>query len=373
MAHVEDLGFTLRDLNLAILSGDVRKQVHPEFPELAIYNYGEEVQFKNRWNNITLACRGLILNQDTGEVVARPWEKFFNLGQMDNRIDSNAPVEVTDKLDGSLGILYRQPRHPDGGYEWAIATRGSFASEQAIHATSVLNTRYAGDIYDPLALETHTFLYEIIYPANRIVCNYGDMDDLVLLGAVNKKYGYYCGPDESAAMLGWRGPKTQVWYYDKFTDAISAPDREGKEGYVIRSGRNIVKLKQADYVALHRIVTNLSPKTVWEMIGEGKSVDDICQGIPDEFYTYVEDIAHDLRQQSSAIRFSVDIAFDKILYDLKVTKGDDWSRKDFAVMATRAGSMAKYLFLKLDNKDITRSIWVDIKPKGDKPVVEDKG
>jgi RNA ligase len=370
MVHVEDLGFTLRELNLAILSGDVRKQVHPEFPELAIYNYGEEVQFRNRWNNITLACRGLILNQDTGEVVARPWEKFFNFGQMDNRIESSAPVEVTDKLDGSLGILYNAP---DG---WAIATRGSFASEQAIHATKLLRSKYINDDKDSYSLvwlELNTFLFEIIYPANRIVCNYGDMDDLVMLGSVNKERGDYHGPIESAAYIQWEGPVTEVWKYPKFTDALSAPDREGKEGYVIRSGRNIVKLKQADYVALHRIVTNLSPKTVWEMLGEGRTVDDICKDIPDEFYTYVEDIAHDLRQQSSAIRFSVDIAFDKILYDLKVTKGDDWTRKDFARMATRAGNQAKYLFLKLDKKDITRAIWLDIKPKGEKPIVEDKG
>jgi RNA ligase len=199
------------------------------------------------------------------------------------------------------------------------------------------------------------------------------MDDLVILGAVNKQYGWYDGPLNAKSMLDYHGPAAEVWNYDKFTDALSAPDREGKEGYVIRSGRNIVKLKQADYVALHRIVTNLSPKTVWEMLGEGKSVDDICEGIPDEFYTYVEDIAHDLRQQSSAVRFSVDIAFEKILYDLKVTKGDDWTRKDFARMATRAGSQAKYLFLKLDKKDITRAIWLDIKPKGEKPIVEDKG
>jgi RNA ligase len=367
MAHVEDLGFTLRELNLAILSGDVRKQVHPEFPELAIYNYGEEVQFRNRWNNITLACRGLILNQDTGEIVARPWEKFFNFGQMDNRIESSAPVEVTDKMDGSLGILYRRPDD-----DWAIATRGSFASEQALHATEVLR-KYSLDLWDDEYISSYTYLFEIIYPDNRIVCNYGDMDDLVLLGAVDKQRGHYLGPIMAEAVLIWDGPVTEVWQYDKFTDALSAPDREGKEGYVIRSGRNIVKLKQADYVALHRIVTNLSPKTVWEMLGEGRTVDDICKDIPDEFYKYVEDIAYELYTGANAIKFSVDVCYDKILYDLKVTKGDDWTRKDFARMAKNAGSQAKYLFLKLDNKDITRSIWHDIKPRGEKPIVEDKG
>lgn len=378
MAHVEDLGFSMADLYAQVTEGNVRRQVHPEFPDLYIHNYSEEVQFRNKWNHITLACRGLILNQQTGEVVARPWEKFFNLGQMDNRIESDAPVEVTDKMDGSLGILYRRPDNV-----WAIATRGSFASEQAIHATKVFQEKYAHLMYqcdsDPEweeHLDSFTLLAEIIYPDNRIVVNYGQMDDLVVLGAVDKSLGHYYGPSAAANMALLVGPdappRTEVWKYEKFTDAISAPDRAGKEGYCIRSGSKIVKLKQADYVELHRIVTNLSPKTVWEMLGNGKSVDDICSGLPDEFYKYVEDIAHDLRQQSSAIKFNATVLFDKINYDMKMI-GREPTRRNFAEIASRHGDLAKYLFLLLDGRDIDVPIWNAIKPRGDiKSLIKDE-
>ena len=57
---------------------------------------------------------------------------------MDNRIESDAPVEVTDKMDGSLGILYRRP---DG--VCAIATRGSFASDQALEANKIWSESYS--------------------------------------------------------------------------------------------------------------------------------------------------------------------------------------------------------------------------------------
>lgn len=366
MAHVTDLGFTMEELRLACANGDVRMQVHPDFNALGIFNYTEDVQFRNKWNKITLACRGLILDTVSGEVIARPWEKFFNLGQMDNRIDSNAPVEVTDKMDGSLGILYIRP---DGVI--AIATRGSFVSEQAIHANGRLHrlhrdvTRYVPVIND------YTFLVEIIYADNRIVCNYGDMDDLVLLGAVHKSQGYYLGPLEAQGLLGWTGPVTEVWKYEHFVDAISFPDRKGKEGIVIRSGRNMVKLKQADYVELHRIVTNLSPKTIWEMMGAGKTVADICAGIPDEFHKYVEDIGRELIDQASDIAFEASSEYLDILLDMGCNYVVTPPRKEFAEKAVKSKHKA-LLFLMLDKKDVAPVVWASIRPRGDvKTLVKD--
>jgi RNA ligase len=353
----------------ALDDGEVRVQQHPEFPELQIFNYTEETQYRNRWNRVTLACRGLILNMVTSEVVARPWEKFFNFGQMDNRIESTAPVEVTDKVDGSLGILYKRPDD-----FWSIATRGSFASEQALHATEILGTHYK-DALDGAANEASTFLFEIVYPDNRIVVNYGDMDDLVLLGAVNNQYGYYYGPQEAADMLDWQGPITEVWHYNSFVDALSFPDRQGKEGIVIRSGRNIVKLKQADYVELHRIVTNLSPKTVWQMLGDGKTVDSICADIPDEFHQYVLDIATELNNRASEImhRARIEYMGARLVAAASQEIGAPFSRKKFAEVASKS-EYKKYLFLLLDGKDIEPVVWDAIKPRGDiKSLVKDEG
>lgn len=354
MAHVTDLGFTMDELHEAMAAGDIRRQTHPEFPELAIYNYGEEVQYRNKWNRITLACRGLILDTVTGEVIARPWEKFFNFGQRDNRIDSDAPVEVTDKMDGSLGILYRRP---DG--KFAIATRGSFASEQALHATKLWGEEYA--MYHDFneLIGEYTFLFEIIAPWNRIVCNYGDMDDLVLLGAVNKEQGYYLGPNEAMGILGWTGPVTEMFHADNFVSALSLPDRAGKEGYIIRSGRNIVKLKQSDYLIAHRVVTNLSPKFVWERLAAGDSVEKICDGIPDEFYHYVKELATPILSEFDKVKQECYDCFNKITE--RVGSND---RKMFALESANYPHRAA-MFSLLDGKDIDGYVWKRVKPNSD--------
>ena len=124
-------------LSLMVREGYVRVQQHPSAP-LVIHNYTEKAQYESVWNEVTLTCRGLISAPD-GTIVARPYPKFFNHGQPGApELGLDARVRVTDKADGSLGVV-----HFDGtGY--AVATRGSFASEQALHATALLRDRYAG-------------------------------------------------------------------------------------------------------------------------------------------------------------------------------------------------------------------------------------
>lgn len=352
-------GLFTKDALLAELeAGWVRRQRHPDY-SLWIYNYTESAQWMNHWNSVTLNCRGLILDDDFN-LVARPWRKFFNFGQRDLEIAWDAPVEVTDKLDGSLGILYPTP---DG--EYAIATRGSFASDQALHATELLATKYADFLVDRVGvhwLERTTYLFEIIYPANRVVLNYGDMDDIVLLGGVDNQRGHYYGPTYAGAQIAWPGPIAEVLEYKTFKDAISAPDR-GKEGIVIRSGQKMLKLKEADYVELHRIVTNLSAKTVWQQLSEGKTLEGICEDIPDEWHDWVRKVGGGLVEEySQTMQNAVDL-----FLAARCMLPEEWSRKDFAGLMQKPQfkPYSKYLFRLLDDKPISDVVWSSIKPRGD--------
>ena len=97
---------------------------------LRILNYTAKATYSGHWNEATVACRGLILD-DAGRVVARPFPKFFGPSEPDApAVPTHQEMEVTAKLDGSLGIAYT---HPEGDVR--LATRGSLASEQALEAT----------------------------------------------------------------------------------------------------------------------------------------------------------------------------------------------------------------------------------------------
>ena len=69
------------------------------YGDLTIFNYSSKAQYEGRWNWFETVSRGLILNNTTGEVVARPFDKLFNWLERGRR-GSGYMVNITDKMDG---------------------------------------------------------------------------------------------------------------------------------------------------------------------------------------------------------------------------------------------------------------------------------
>lgn len=351
-------GITLGDLldeaelARAIEEGYVRRQVHPERP-LAILNYTERCTYERAWSDVTRMCRGLIVRDGTGEVIARPWAKFFNYGEHpEGSLDLSAPAEVTDKMDGSLGIMYHD------GTGWAIATRGSFASDQAAHATAVLRGRYP-DFTPPDGM---TVLFEIVFPANRIVVDYGGTDDLVLLGAVDIATGEAVGPDWVSL---WDGPLAEVMAARTLAEALALPPRPGREGVVVRMpGPVMIKLKQDDYVALHRLITGMNARVVWERLGLGETADEICVAIPEEFWPWVRQVAGELEAEGNRILDAASAEHHRILSEMPA----EWTRKDYALAAQKS-EFRPWLFMLLDGRDPDPAIWKILRPSGERTLV----
>ena len=335
------------ELATAVENGHVRIQRHPAKPYL-IYNYTEACQYAAAWTPVTLACRGLIVSGDT--VLARPFAKFFNHTEGHApELRAEAPVAVTDKADGSLGIIYRD------GDELAVATRGSFSSEQARHATEVLRVRYPGFV-PPAGL---TVLVEIVYPGNRIVLDYGGLDDLILLGAVEIATGRTFGP---AAVPQWPGPVVDSFAYATLAEALAAPPRDGREGLVVHftDSDERVKIKYAEYVRLHRLVTGLSARTVWEVLVSGGDLDALTEPLPDEFHAWVTAVATELTEAVAALAKTVEAEFATIVAELPA----GWGRREFAARAVRSDNRGA-LFLRLDGKDYRPGLWQLVRPAGD--------
>lgn len=368
------------ELAAAIDGGYIRVQTHPTL-SLAIYNYTEKAQYEGVWNTATRTCRGLIVNDHTGEIVARPFRKFFNHGQAEaSTLDTTGPVRVTDKADGSLGILY-----PTGPGEWAVATRGSFTSEQARHATEVWRDRYAHLFTPPPGV---TVLVEIVYPTNRIVLDYGDLDDLIALGAVDVE----TGRDETAVLATWPGPAARVFPHRSLADALAAPPRPNAEGLVVHftDTDERVKVKQADYVALHRILTGFTARRLWEraavhavltehpdmpvkrlaqslrlspedtrgIIDAGPDwLDTVRATAPEEFLTWITTTTDGLHQQVRDILAHV---------RMRAAELADVPRRDAA--AAIAGDPHRgMIFAALDGKPTTAQAWAAVYPAHERP------
>ena len=128
----------------------IKFQKHPTL-DLYIYNYTHKTQFERYWNEWTLMCRGLILDGE-GNVISRPFGKFFNESEPEFVAPENEAFEIFEKLDGSFGQAFYYAN------QWIVASRGSFTSEQAEEAYKIFQT-YDYDKLD----KSLTYIFEIIY------------------------------------------------------------------------------------------------------------------------------------------------------------------------------------------------------------------
>ena len=320
--------------------GYVNVQKHPS-RDLFIYNYAPKAQYERVWNEVTLACRGLIMDS-IFKVIARPFGKFFNLDEMENQVLPNEPFEVFEKMDGSLGILY----HVDN--QAFMATRGSFTGEQAVKATEILKAKYAQILRgcDP----NRTYLFEIIYPENRIVVDYGSMEDIVLTAIIDTQ----TGADLPLENIGFPVVKR----YDGIKDIsiLKSLEENNREGFVIKYKNGFrVKVKFEEYMRIHRIVTQVSSINIWEYLAAEMPFDEILDRVPDEFYDWVKATSADLKAKYQAIEAQCQADF-KVL----------GTRKE-AALYFQTCAYPSVLFNILDGKSYKNTIWKTLKPKFQKP------
>ncbi len=341
----------LRILNKYHNQGLLYKQVHPALP-LTIWNYTEEVQYGNKWDELTLSARGLVTDE-FGTIVARPFKKFFNMEE--GKHTPTTDFEVFEKVDGSLGIVFNYKG------EWIIATRGSFTSDQAVKGKEMLDRLKMDKVPQNL-----TYLFEIIYPENRIVVDYGNQEKLVLLGAIEVGSGvevsrhtleYFASEIGSDITKSYDGIKD----YSVLKDMV----KDNEEGFIVRfSNGDRMKIKGQEYLRLHKIMTNLSTTAVWEVLSNGGNFENLLKDVPDEFYSKIKSYEKDLRYTHFSISEYCGKLHDGFRYG-KYGDKEEPTRKEYAdfVMKNVKQGLRPVMFTMWDKKNYSPMIWKLIKPE----------
>lgn len=327
----------------------VNRKEDPRGTGYVIYDYSQHTQFDRMWDDVTTKCRGLMVDAG-GNVIARPFAKFFNLSELETLPDG--PFVATDKADGSLGVGYRMP---DGTV--AISTRGSFTSEQAEWATRWLSERpnHVAFIDAQLSLG-RTPLFEIIYPENRIVVDYGDWSGLIYLTTIDIATGRDVEP-------------TGIWPGEAvaFTDgldiaAILAMNKPNAEGFVLQwSDGTRAKAKFPEYVRLHRLLTGVNTRHIWDLLQSGQPIDPLLELVPDEFYKWVAATVEKLTADFDEIEHAAFTELSLVPRDIP--------RKDQAAIIT-SGKYPGLVFAMLDGKPYAEKVWRMIRPEASRPFVE---
>ena len=304
-----------------------------EKDNLILLNYTNKAVYANEWNYLERVSRGLILNRNTGEIVARPFDRMFNWGE-GGRYNKSSIVTVTEKVDGSLGILFQHRG------KFRIATRGSFDSEQAYWATEYFNKRLS-----PYVPNDFTLLFEIIYPANRVVVNYEGYEGLYLLAARNRFTGKYMQHSDLEQYAEIESMDiVPIWPFNTIDQILKQlPDLDtNQEGWVAEmSDETRWKFKGDRYVALHKLISNLSFKSTAKAVKENR-IDELINVIPNEFLGDFHRWVNDIVCRCSELDFAIAEAFEM---------APKSSRKEFAIWVNGdRPELAAYLFKRYDSK-----------------------
>lgn len=343
-------------LDELVNEGWLISQTHPTL-DLTIYNYSQKTQYEGYWTEETLSARGLVLNSK-GEVVARPFRKFFNAEEVKSEGIPNETFEVYEKMDGSLGIFFWYYYDAAERMFPVFASRGSFTSEQALKGKKMLQKLP----YHDLAFG-HTHMFEIIYPSNRIVVNYGDVEKLVLLGVIHTSSGREIDRTDIENNLGSSFELVKMYNFKDSWEKLKSHNEDNREGYVLKYSNGFrMKVKFEDYVRLHRIITQISSVDIWEMLKNGESVDQLLEKVPDEFYNWV-------RKTISDLNLSYTMLENEYKWIFKVLCNSTSNRKTFAELALKY-KYPNLLFSMLDGRDYSQGIWKVLKPTWEKPFKE---
>ena len=328
---------------------------------LFILDYSVSAQYARNWTHEIRTCRGLIISGLPSDpdtyVVARPFPKFGNIGEYGptssfGELPLHLPFEATDKLDGSLAITYFD------GEKIALSTRGAFHSDQAKAASALWQKRFS-DVAIPDGV---TLLFEYVAPWNRVVVAY-EQEDLVFLGALDIRSG------ADVSFDAWHGTRARVFGSSNFDELVEIAKNDpnpSDEGFVIRfvpedpSTQSVrVKLKYAEYLRVHKLMTEISSITIWEHLSEGKSLALMLEDVPDEFYEFIRETSDSLTRGYAALVAGATALYEEV---------KDLDRKSAAAIVTGQREIdSSLVFGLLSGYDISLNVWRLLRPEHSVP------
>lgn len=232
---------------------------------------------------------------------------------------------------------------------WRGITRFCWENVQTKYANRWLE-KNAGSL-DP----KNTYMFELIAPWNRLVLPY-EKEEMILLGFRDTAAGTdvsYAQMTAAAAKMGLKAVKFETRPLSEIS--LEDPKVRDREGFVARYSNGLrVKLKYHQYMLLHKILTGLSVKGIWETLSTNNEPSFV--NVPDEFMEWFRKQRDGLKKAYSEIEEKAKAAFSAV--------PPQPTRKDYAMAFQKTPELMPILFMMLDKYPYAEVIWDKIKPKG---------
>jgi len=237
------------------------------------YHYVEQDSFDDP---IRKECRGIKFKPN-GELLARPYHKFFNFGEKPEStdVDWSIPYDVFDKIDGSMvhGAIVND--------ELVLMTRKG-RTDVAIAAEKCLTDDLRLFILSNLLLGISP-IFEYVGPDNRVVLFYPE-NKLILTALRWNKSGLYVPPRKALGV-----EIVTTW---QIANGTNIPEFirtiKGIEGVVIRwNNGHMLKIKTDEYVNIHKAKEQIADERKLVSLILLNKLDDVLPVLPKDEAAYV--------------------------------------------------------------------------------------
>ena len=276
--------------------------------------------------NIRRECRGIIFDSKTGDIIRRPFHKFFNVNEreetQDHVVDLSRPHAILEKLDGSMIA----PFGVNGKVIWGTKM-GATDVAKPVEEFVARNPEYHVFALWML-IDGYTPIFEWCSRKQRIVLDYNE-DQLILTAIRNIHYGSYVSYEQMSEWVSrFRGipvvrqfePQTDMKAFLEYVSGL-----EDLEGFVVRfDDGHMLKLKCHWYLQIHKAKEAiLQDRNIVELILEDH-LDDIKAHLPAEDRERLSQFENDFNR---AIAFRIHTLQDGI-HEISCSEMD---RKTFAL------------------------------------------
>ena len=307
---------------------------HPQYP-LLLLNYTPRTQYSQKWCKELVHARGLVVGED-GKILARPLPKFFNHYEINDLEElQDDEYEVYEKIDGSLVIMFYYENQA------IFYTRGSFISEQAVKGEKIFRGKYNHTLVN----KECTYCFEVIYPQNKIVVNYEDLEDLFLISITHTSSGKEINIDAAGFKTVNKVDKKSIHAF------LSGCEEANMEGYVVKYKNKVsnplrIKYKFNTYVEKHK-GKSLSETAIKRSMKKMESIK--LDNIPDECYEEVKTKTK-MEEEFQCQRIKIENQY------LKINTQPNYSPRD-VIEAIKQSKHSSILFAIHRNKPYDLLVW----------------
>ena len=220
--------------------------------------YDNRKMFNMKWNKYLLEARAVVIDYVNNETVMYPFDKFFELDeQPGSRLSdvkkameiSDVPIEVTEKIDGSLIVA----RFINGSI--LLSSSGALQGEHVDIAKTILSknvelSRFISDYND------YTVIMEMKNTIHPQLVKYNE-DSLTIIGMRNMNNLHLLNRSE-ISNLAYKYNVTIASSYelslDDMIEMMESPNSSHMEGYILKIGDLIVKMKTKNFILANRFM-----------------------------------------------------------------------------------------------------------------------